>query len=125
MDGLTILPLRLDGVVLDGCQTHAFRVNFGNDAAIELVIEPNGVHHHIGLLEGDPASLDSSSGMLLQRWYTEVSFSIPMNTGHALIAIANVAAMCLGYSALRAQEATRSVWDGVYSAEQAKRGLPL
>lgn len=42
--------------------------------------------------------------------------------------IAAIAFICLAYSALRAQDdasAQRSVWDGVYTEEQAKRGQPL
>lgn len=39
----------------------------------------------------------------------------------ALAAFAGLAA--LGTYALRAQDATRSVWDGVYTDDQAKRGM--
>ncbi len=44
------------------------------------------------------------------------------------VAIAGLAAICTFYSALRAQAApsgTRSVWDGVYTQEQAERGHSL
>lgn len=48
-----------------------------------------------------------------------------MNTRHVLVAIASAVLLCTGYSALRAQNRDRSVWDGVYTEAQAKRGLPL
>jgi S-disulfanyl-L-cysteine oxidoreductase SoxD len=44
------------------------------------------------------------------------------------LAIIGLAAIGASYSALHAQEdasASRSVWDGVYTEEQAKRGQPL
>lgn len=44
---------------------------------------------------------------------------------NSLIAIAGVVALCTVYSGLHGQDVKRSVWDGVYSSEQAKRGLPL
>jgi mono/diheme cytochrome c family protein len=40
---------------------------------------------------------------------------------HILLALAGTVA--LAYSALRAQDVTQSVWDGVYTREQAERGL--
>lgn len=43
----------------------------------------------------------------------------------AAIVIVVLAAIGALHPALRAQEATRSVWDGVYTEEQAKRGLEL
>src|ERR1700680_1017284 len=46
----------------------------------------------------------------------------------AAVAIVSLAAMGTCYSALRAQEApsgSRSVWDGVYTQEQAERGHAL
>jgi len=42
-----------------------------------------------------------------------------------MILIASAAAISLAYSTVRAQDTTRSVWDGVYTEAQAKRGLPL
>jgi len=39
--------------------------------------------------------------------------------------VAAVAALGMSYRAVRAQERTRTVWDGVYTEAQAKRGLPL
>ena len=43
----------------------------------------------------------------------------------AAIAIFSLSVIGMFHSTLRAQEATRSVWDGVYTEEQAKRGLEL
>ena len=40
-------------------------------------------------------------------------------------AIAGLAAIGAFYTTLRAQAPSRSVWDGVYTEEQAKRGQPL
>ncbi len=40
-------------------------------------------------------------------------------------AVVALAAFTAGYSMLRAQSAPRSVWDGVYTADQAKRGQAL
>jgi len=40
-------------------------------------------------------------------------------------AVVAVAAFTAGYSTLRAQAAAHSVWDGVYTADQAKRGQGL
>lgn len=42
-----------------------------------------------------------------------------------LIVIGVIAGLCLRYGIARAQETTRTVWDGVYSEAQAQRGLPL
>jgi quinoprotein glucose dehydrogenase len=36
-----------------------------------------------------------------------------------------IVAAALSYTALRAQQPSRSVWDGVYTREQADRGQPL
>jgi S-disulfanyl-L-cysteine oxidoreductase SoxD len=41
-----------------------------------------------------------------------------------LAAAIGFTAICAGYSALRAQGTSRSVWDGVYTGEQAERGEP-
>jgi mono/diheme cytochrome c family protein len=43
----------------------------------------------------------------------------------AALVIASLAAIGVFYSSLRAQETLRSVWDGVYTEEQAKRGEGL
>jgi mono/diheme cytochrome c family protein len=44
----------------------------------------------------------------------------------AFVAIIGLAAIGVFYSTLRAQQPpSRSVWDGVYTEEQAKRGQPL
>ncbi len=43
----------------------------------------------------------------------------------ALVALAGLASMGLYDSALRAQDGGRSVWDGVYTKEQADRGKGL
>jgi len=48
-----------------------------------------------------------------------------MNIRPVLIAIACTAVLSTGYSGLHAQDRARSVWDGVYTEAQAKRGLPL
>ncbi len=48
-----------------------------------------------------------------------------MNIRPILIAMVAVAALLTGYPRLRAQDRARSVWDGVYTEAQAKRGLPL
>lgn len=48
-----------------------------------------------------------------------------MKIRHVLFAIAGAAGLCTGYSRLGAQDRQRSVWDGVYTEVQAKRGLPL
>lgn len=49
-----------------------------------------------------------------------------MNIRHTILAILSVVALCAAYSALHAQNATLvSVWDGVYTEEQAQRGEPL
>ena len=43
-----------------------------------------------------------------------------------VVAIIGLAAIGVFYSALRAQQAeSRSVWDGVYTEEQARRGAAL
>ena len=47
---------------------------------------------------------------------------------NTLVTMAAMAAMAVGYCAVRAQTAaaaTRSVWDGVYTDAQAKRGLQI
>jgi mono/diheme cytochrome c family protein len=46
----------------------------------------------------------------------------PMSARAAVLAIASVATIGLSYSAVAAYQAERSVWDGVYTAEQAARG---
>ncbi len=43
----------------------------------------------------------------------------------AAVAIVVLAVIGVFHPALRAQESSRSVWDGVYTEEQAKRGLEL
>jgi len=48
-----------------------------------------------------------------------------MNIRHLFVVTASVAVLSAGYSALHAQNRQRSVWDGVYTEAQAKRGLPL
>jgi mono/diheme cytochrome c family protein len=40
------------------------------------------------------------------------------------LAMLGLAAICAAVSLVRAQEAVRSVWDGVYTDDQAKRGEP-
>ncbi len=46
-----------------------------------------------------------------------------MNLKHLSLATIGVMAVCVAFSMLRAQEpASRSVWDGVYTDQQAKRG---
>jgi len=47
-----------------------------------------------------------------------------MSRGVAIVIVVTLGAIGASYSALRAQ-ATRSVWDGVYSEAQAARGDPL
>ncbi len=48
-----------------------------------------------------------------------------MNIRHLFVVTASAVALSAGYSELRAQNRQRSVWDGVYTEAQAKRGLPL
>ncbi|HUJ50281.1 MAG TPA: cytochrome c [Bryobacteraceae bacterium] len=48
-----------------------------------------------------------------------------MNIRPVLVVIAFAAVLPAGHSALHAQDRARSVWDGVYTEAQAKRGLPL
>jgi mono/diheme cytochrome c family protein len=48
-----------------------------------------------------------------------------MRARAAVLAIASVATIGLSYSAVTAYQAERSVWDGVYTAEQASRGDAL
>src|SRR5579871_1040235 len=47
-----------------------------------------------------------------------------MNRRIAAFTVAGLAALCALFSNLRA-DATRSVWDGVFSQDQAKEGQPL
>jgi mono/diheme cytochrome c family protein len=47
-----------------------------------------------------------------------------VNLKYLILAIVCLAAVCAAVSAVRAQDATRSVWDGVYTDQQAKRGEP-
>ena len=47
-----------------------------------------------------------------------------MNLKYLSLAIIGLAAICAAVSLLRAQEAARSVWDGVYTDQQAIRGEP-
>jgi mono/diheme cytochrome c family protein len=49
----------------------------------------------------------------------------PMSARAVVLAIASVATIGLSYSAVAAYQAGRSVWDGVYTAEQAARGNAL
>ncbi len=42
---------------------------------------------------------------------------------HFFLAMAGVGTLSLIFCELRAQDATKSVWDGVYSEQQANRGL--
>ena len=48
-----------------------------------------------------------------------------MSARAAVLAIASVATIGLSYSAVAAYQAERSVWDGVYTEDQAKRGEPM
>ena len=47
-----------------------------------------------------------------------------VNKKYVTLAILAVAAISTAVSVLRAQETSRSVWDGVYTDQQAKRGEP-
>jgi len=46
-----------------------------------------------------------------------------MQIRQAILAIAGAGALCAAYTGLRAQDVKRSVWDGVYTEAQARRGL--
>src|SRR6266446_5257109 len=48
-----------------------------------------------------------------------------MNIRTTTAAIVALTAIGAYYAVLQAQERTRSVWDGVYTKEQAQRGQPL
>jgi S-disulfanyl-L-cysteine oxidoreductase SoxD len=47
-----------------------------------------------------------------------------VNLKYFSLALVGMVAICAAVSLVRGQEATRSVWDGVYTDEQAKRGEP-
>jgi S-disulfanyl-L-cysteine oxidoreductase SoxD len=47
-----------------------------------------------------------------------------LNLKHVSCATLVLAVFCAAVSLVRAQDATRSVWDGVYTDQQAKRGEP-
>lgn len=69
---------------------------------------------------------DAGKGLSLRDGKLRVlSRAIPMNIRHVLIAITSAAVLLAGYARLHAQDRMRSVWDGVYSQAQAKRGLSL
>lgn len=48
-----------------------------------------------------------------------------MKSRYTIFAVAGIVAISAVYSALRAQETTLSVWDGVYTSLQAERGNAL
>lgn len=48
-----------------------------------------------------------------------------MNIRRSIVMLAGGVLLSASYAGLRAQDRPRSVWDGVYTETQAKRGLPL
>jgi mono/diheme cytochrome c family protein len=46
-----------------------------------------------------------------------------MEIRRVILTIAGAATLCAAYTVLRAQDLKRSVWDGVYTEAQARRGL--